>query len=439
MATNAATLPAQPVVESPLIYKQWSLTARIGLRLAFCYLILYNVPGAITYALPGQRYLDWPFNFVWHRITPWTAQHLFHFSGAQLTYFPRGSGDTALDFVQNFLFLVIAAGATILWSLLDRKRGEYGTLFAWLRLLVRFSLAFTLLIYGLDKILPNQFGTLSLAQLTETYGQSSPMGLLWTFMAASMPYTMFGGFAEAIAGVFLLFRRTTLLGSLIAAGVLLNVVMLNFCYDVPVKLYSTNLLLMALFLLLPDVSRLVNVFVRNREAAPADLTARLFSRRWMVITGRGLMAALVVYFVVSTAWASWGRFQRVRSSGEPPIYGVYVVDSLQLNGGVAAANDLSNPKWTQVIADRGFWMSKDVHGNRTYFAPHFSASEVSLFSWRDKSTIKLRYLQPTDQSLDLTGYVQGKLIEIRLHKLDSGNFLLTHRGFHWISEYPFNR
>jgi hypothetical protein len=34
---------------------------------------------------------------------------------------------------------------------------------------------------------------------------SSPMGLLWTFMGASVPYTMFVGFAEMIAGI--LFSR----------------------------------------------------------------------------------------------------------------------------------------------------------------------------------------------------------------------------------------
>jgi len=48
-------------------------------------------------------------------------------------------------------------------------------------------------------------------------------------------------------GMLLLFRRTVTLGAIASAAALLNIVLLNFCYDVPVKLYSAHLLLMALF------------------------------------------------------------------------------------------------------------------------------------------------------------------------------------------------
>ena len=65
----------------------------------------------------------------------------------------------------------------------------------------------------------------------------------------------------------LFFRRTVLLGGMGAAGVM-NVVLLNYCYDVPVKLLSTHLFLMALFLLVPDAGRLWAVLVMNRAVEP---------------------------------------------------------------------------------------------------------------------------------------------------------------------------
>jgi hypothetical protein len=46
-----------------------------------------------------------------------------------------------------------------------------------------------------------------------------------------------------------------------AVAVMLNVALLNFCYDVPVKLYSSLYVLMALFLLLPDVPALFQFFL----------------------------------------------------------------------------------------------------------------------------------------------------------------------------------
>ena len=68
------------------------------------------------------------------------------------------------------------------------------------------------------------------------------MGLLWTFMGASAPYQMLAGLAEVTCGMLLFWRRSRLLGALLAIGVMGNVVALNYCYDVPVKLFSTELL-----------------------------------------------------------------------------------------------------------------------------------------------------------------------------------------------------
>ena len=112
---------------------------------------------------------------------------------------------------------------------------------------------------------PNEY------QLARTYGESSPMGLLWTFMAASPAYTFFAGMGEVIGGVLLVFRRTMTLGAIVTFGVMTNVMMLNFCYDVPVKQYSFHLMIMALIIAMPDLSRLMNVLLFNRATEPTNL------------------------------------------------------------------------------------------------------------------------------------------------------------------------
>jgi hypothetical protein len=40
---------------------------------------------------------------------------------------------------------------------------------------------------------------------------------------------------------------------------------------------------------------------------------------------------------------------------------------------------------------------------------------------------------------NLSGVANGKRLEVKLHKLKREDFLLINRGYHWISEYPFNR
>ena len=54
--------------------------------------------------------------------------------------------------------------------------------------------------YGFAKVIPSQFTTPGLGRLLTPYGDSSPMGLVWTFMGFSPVFTIFTGAAEALGG-----------------------------------------------------------------------------------------------------------------------------------------------------------------------------------------------------------------------------------------------
>ena len=197
----------------------------------------------------------------------WTGENVF---GVQCEYFRTGSGDTTTGFIHVFMCFAVALIVGGIWSLVMIKRKtDHAWLNDGLRTYLRYFIAMNMLSYGLSKtgFIQTQFATGGMPgeyQLTRTFGDASPMGLLWTFMAASPAYTFFGGLGEVIGGVLIVFRRTATLGALVVFGVMLNVMMLNYCYDVPVKLFSTHLVVMSIFLLLPDLPRLANVLFFNR-------------------------------------------------------------------------------------------------------------------------------------------------------------------------------
>ena len=103
-----------------------------------------------------------------------------------------------------------------------------------------------MLVYGAMKVWCDQFPPISDCQLEAKYGDSSPMGLLWRFMQFSQPYTSATGIVEFTCGLLLICRRTTLLGALCSGAAAFQVFLLNMCFDVPVKLMSGHLVLMAL-------------------------------------------------------------------------------------------------------------------------------------------------------------------------------------------------
>src|SRR5262249_23088237 len=147
------------------------------------------------------------------------------------------SGDGLFPYCSCLAYLVLAAAAGLLWTLLSEgwrlwkthRAPNYDWLHSLFRLIVGFHLMYQMLVYGAIKVWCGQFPPISDGQLEVTYGDSSPMGLLWRFMQFSQPYTAATGIIEFTCGVLLISRRTTLLGALCAAGATLQVFLLNMC------------------------------------------------------------------------------------------------------------------------------------------------------------------------------------------------------------------
>src|SRR5437899_1852931 len=98
---------------------------------------------------------------------------------------------------------------------------------------------------------------------------------------ASPAYETFTGSVEMLGGILLFVPRLSTLGALVSAAAMTNVFILNMCYDVPVKIYSFQLLAMSVLLLMPELRRLADIFVFNRAAEPSTYPA-LFARRRLV-------------------------------------------------------------------------------------------------------------------------------------------------------------
>ena len=231
----------------------------------------------------------------------WTADHVFGIEG-QLVL-PNGSGDTTFAYIRIFGCCMIALGVASLWTGVYWRKGDQTWLRDILRTYLRYVLALTMLSYGLAKTGFNmtQFAMDAMprdGQLSRTFGDASPMGLLWTFMAASPAYTFFAGMGEVIGGLLLVFRRTATLGALATFGVMVNVMMLNFCYDVPVKQYSFHLVMMALVVAMPDFPRLFSLLVLNRTTEPSNLMTPPYTNRYTVWIPR-----LLKIIVVTCAFA----------------------------------------------------------------------------------------------------------------------------------------
>jgi UPF0716 family protein affecting phage T7 exclusion len=423
----------------------WHSATRIAFRFCFVYLTLF---GIYTQILPGLISIpmmeEWDPSAHWPipQVISWIAAHVFQ-AKLPLVYTGSGSGDKTFDWVLAFFLLVLAAVATVIWSFLDRQRSEYVTLNKWFRVFIRFALASQLIGYGMDKVVPLQMPFPYLTRLLEPFGNFSPMGVLWASIGASPAYETFAGCAETIAGVLLIFPRTTMLGALIALADMTQVFMLNMTYDVPVKLFSFHLLLMALLLLAPDIRRLVDFFFSNRAVMPST-KPQLFTTRRANRIAFALQVAFGLWMIGTTiygAWKDWHQYGGGRAKSA--LYGIWNVEELSIDGQIRSPLLTDYDRWRRAIFDFPQTMAfQRMDDSLVYFGTSISQSDktIALTKGSDKNWKgTLRFERPSADHLVLDGEMDNHKLHMELHLVDRNKFLLVSRGFRWIQQYPFNR
>ena len=437
LQTQQPELAAQPA--------QWSLTTRIAFRLCFVYFglfcLLTQVLGGLI-LLPSVEIPDPSTLPPFRAIVLWTATHVFHLSQPVL-YQTTGSGDRTYDWVLQFCILTVAVLATVVWSVLDRKRENYCGMYKWFRLFIRFCLAGQMLSYGWAKAVPVQMRFPSLYTLIEPYGNFSPMGVLWASIGASPAYEIFAGCAEMLGGILLILPRTTMLGALICLADMTQVFMLNMTYDVPVKLFSFHLILLSLFLLAPDVKRLLDLFFFNRPVQPSPQFPLFATAR----SNRIAVGAQILFGVILMGMNAYGSrtlwYQYGGGSPKSALYGIWNVEELVVDGQPRPPLMSDHDRWRRVIFDvpsRTAFQKMDESLVRLGAAINTSDNTLKLTKNDDPNwKASFSYTRPAPDRLVLEGEIDGHKEKMELQLVDRAKFPLVSRGFHWIQEYPFNR
>lgn len=122
-------------------------------------------------------------------------------------------------------------------------------------------------IYGMGKMLVGQFHPRG--HLPEELGQTplADLGgfdLAWTFFGYSRSYVLFIGMSQVIGGFMLLWQRTKLLGVALLIPILLNIIVVDYCFTIPSGAMWSAVVYLVLLLL---------ILYLNREKVVAALEA----------------------------------------------------------------------------------------------------------------------------------------------------------------------
>jgi hypothetical protein len=427
---------------------RWNLALRIAFRFWMVYLGLYCLATQMltslvvgpVFSLPDLATL-WPLRPV----ISWTGAHILHVNASLTVFWGSGSASTDCMFgwVTAFCVLMIATVATVIWSLLDRRRENYAELHKWFRLFVRFALAGHMIGYGMVKVIPLQMAYPSLIRLLQPFGTLSPMGVLWGSMGSSPAYQIFTGFVEVAGGLLLIVPRTATFGALVSLAAMIQVFTLNLTYDVPAKLLAFHLILLSCFLLVPDVPRLLR-FLLLRQTSSLSTEAQLFRS---VRANRIALAAQIIFglwLVGFCGFQCWGYWS-ARGGGRtlPPLYGIWDVKQMSIDEQPRPPLLTDSTRWRRAIFDSpGRMVFQRLDDSFVPYGASINLPERTLAltkkddkNWRASFTFQ----RPAGNQLILNGRMDNHQVHMELQSIDRNSFLLVSRGFHWTQEAPVGR
>jgi hypothetical protein len=383
-----------------------------------------------------------------HTLVTWVATRVFGFNAPLVIL--SGSGDKPFDWALAATLLAVAAVLTALWSVVDRARPAYVRLHAWAHWFVRLAVGATLISYGAAKAIPLQMPFPGLTRLLEPYGHFSLMGVLWAQIGSSPAFERFTGIVELAAGILLFIPGLSLLGAGLSLLASSFIFVLNMTYDVPVKLFSLHLVAMSLFLLAPHASRLLNLFVFNRPAAPRH-EPRLAGPIVHGITV-GLQLALGAWLVFSNFSGSVEARARFGSSApKPTLYGIWDVASMTIDGHVRSPLTTDDDRWRRAVIPVANALSFQRMDD-TFLAYRTTIDTAARTLTLLKAPTpgipgqgpgpnagQLSFEQPSPDRVILDGTIEGRTIRMELLRVDHTRFRLLQSRFRWVQDYPFNR
>lgn len=405
---------------------KWTQTKRFAFRVCFLYFTFYflfisNYLHDVGDVIPGVQYINAPFQFISNSFISIVNSLFLHkpFDGA--IYIT----DTYWSVIAVLSYFIIAIIIALLWTLWANHK-DHITLFSYLHTLIRYYLAFVILLYGIDKLFEHQFLLPPWpTSLIQPVPDMDAHTLFWTFMGASKSYNFFIGLVETIVGFLLLFRRTCTIGALLSFAVFFNILMLNIGYDTPIKLFLFHLIIMSVFILTPQLSSLYQFHVLRKESFLVPITPVMRSYK---VPRQILKLGMISFFILPTII---GEIKLGRQIANPPqriIVGIHEIRKFSMTGQKGDLHGVDTLSWKK-FAINPLWRCAVQFQNDSVaiynFNPDTTSRSLQLFSWAD-STFKctLHYSQVGSDEWQFEGSYKNDSIRFVSKKIDLGQHTL---------------
>lgn len=333
----------------------WSVRKVFILRLAILFFIILSIP----YDLNLYRSLSGSF---------FSFEDLFQLATYRTSFIPESLyvGINLEGYYNWLIALIIAIIGALLWNKKTPEKTdvEYNQQYYWLRVLLRYRLALAVIFTGIVKVLPIQIPDPSLSDLHTEYGDFLVWKLYYLTNAVSTAgYLPVIGLLEIIGGVLLLNKRTVTIGAGLLLAVLLNVVLVNYVYEIGEQVYSSFLFLIAFVLIIYDLPRIYKLLFKETEAHPDEFVPQYTSGIAKLRPYFQIVFILLISLFGLSAYSSWKNtnYPYPKEKGIVQSAGIYDVKDFVFNGDTIPYSLVDSVRWQNVVFEE--WNTLSVREN----------------------------------------------------------------------------
>ncbi|WP_254412584.1 hypothetical protein [Dyadobacter diqingensis] len=333
---------------TPTTVPAWNNYQKTGFRILFLFFVIMSIP----------------WNGFWYKniasirwdTLEYRHLHVFCEFTPKFVEIQSESGHWGIESYVNWaIVLLVSTIGGLVWTLFDKHRKSYNTLYYWLRTLVRYRAGVGVLGYGFTKLFPTQMPYPSISILNTDFINLTPQKVFWLSVGSVPWYESFTGFIELLAGVLLLFRPTALYGGILLFAALGDIVFVNFVYDGEVHLFSTYLCLYGLFVVAHDVPRLYNLLILEKFTTPDNFFPN-FSGHWQTLRVT-IKSATLLIFIGLFSYLMYQNFRYdpyklPHNKGLAHSAGYYHVTEFRLNNRVIPYSPADTVRWQDAVFEK---------------------------------------------------------------------------------------
>ncbi len=326
-------------------------------------------------------------------------------------------------FARLLAYLLFAVLITILlfWKLIQRQTKQSShSILGLVNGILAFALAFHFTKWGLLKILRLHMTT-SLGLMEMPMTMVSGEKQLSHFFGQSYPMVCILGLFEILGAIFILFRKTRLLGAMVLFVMTANIILIDVLYYVNGPLLEAiTLLVGVLYLAYQDKEKIIDFFFS------ANVNLPKFNFNSSILKNALRLSAILIPIILLTP--------HYKTQYRQGLTGKYTIIKMAENGTEIAINPCSDSTFSKVYFDLGdfFIFTNDNFTKRQI--GHFTINETTRTfetTWQYPTGIKGNFTGTVTRldnknRMKLTGIKGQDTLEMELEKMEVKNFNKTY-------------